>query len=377
MPRWDVDFAAAYVELTSREVMELVARVNALTWMVGQIPLPPDLRQRLNRLNIVRAVRGTTGIEGSDLSEEEVGRVVDADATGQFVLGEPRRRLELEARNANHVMAYIRETIQSDEAHLLTERDVREIHRLTTAGIDYRSNEPGVYRRHDVSAGDYTAPSWQQVDDLMDRFFEWFPRTAAELRWPECVRAIAAHFYLISIHPFGDGNGRTSRGVESLILYRAGVNSLGFFSLANFYYQERSTYEELLDRTRFVHHGDLTELVTFALGGLVSELEAVHREALEGLRQVAFRDYAREILQGDPGQSASVADRRLQLTLQALRAPIQVSEIRRRTHPVGALYRGTSRTLTRDLNYLEGRGLLKVEGGVISANLAILDQFTE
>ena len=47
-------------------------------------------------------------------------------------------------------------------------------------------------------------------------FAEGKPRT-----WDPAVRAIAAHFYVISIHPFGDGNGRTSRAVESFLLVGA------------------------------------------------------------------------------------------------------------------------------------------------------------
>ena len=78
-------------------------------------------------------------------------------------------------------------------------------------------------------------------------------------------RAIAAHFYLVSIHPFGDGNGRTARAIESFLLYQAGVNAFGFYSLANFYYRERDRYVRELTDARFHHGGELTPFVLFGL----------------------------------------------------------------------------------------------------------------
>ena len=75
----------------------------------------------------------------------------------------------------------------------------------------------------------------------MTEFVEWF-NSGVAASWDPVVRAVVAHFYLASIHPFGDGNGRTSRAVESFLLYGAGVNARGFFSLANYFYRNRQEY---------------------------------------------------------------------------------------------------------------------------------------
>ncbi|MCC6237656.1 MAG: Fic family protein [Dehalococcoidia bacterium] len=332
----------------------------------------------MNRLNIVRAVRGTTGIEGAEVSEDEVERILAAPASRGPVLGEARAREEREVRNASRVMEFIREVVREDSAHLLTEDDVREIHRLTTEGIDYPRNVPGKYREHDVHAGTYTAPPFGQVPTLMERFFEWFPETREREEWPECIRAVAAHFYLITIHPFGDGNGRTSRAVESLILYRGGINSLGFYSLANFYYQHRPEYEELLDRARFTHDGDLTEFVKFALDGLRDELERTHGEALGFLRELAFRDYAREALQIGGGLRSKTGERRFRLIQQILVAPVRLTELRGGRHAASALYgNATPKTLSRDINYLEEAGLVVEREGQLVANLDLMNQFVD
>ena len=378
MPRWNLHFHA-YVELQDPELLQSVARIEALAGLTGDIPLPPGLRDTADRLNILRAVRGTTGIEGARLTEGEVGQILDAAPGSGPVLGAARAREEAEARNAARVMRYIRSAVGKAPDDDLAERHVREMHRLTTEGIDYPRNKPGAYREVPVAAGGYQAPPPGEIGDLMDRFFEWFPLTRERDRWPECVRAVAGHFYLISIHPFGDGNGRTSRAAESLVLYRGGVNSLGFYSLANFYYQNRAEYVESLDRARFVHDNgesvDLTEFVKFALGGLRRELEDVHIEALGFLRELTFRDYARESLQEDGALSPKVGARRLELVRWAAEAPIPVADLRARRHPAAALYKGaTNKTLTRDINYLREQRLVLVEDGAVRANLELTDR---
>ncbi|MXY78970.1 MAG: Fic family protein [Chloroflexi bacterium] len=337
------------------------------------MPLRPGVRERLNRVNIMRAVRGTTGIEGTQLSEDEVGQILES---ADPVLESARAREEKEARNAASVMDFVAQTLGAEPNQPLTEELIKDIHFRTTQGIDYPHNTPGHYREHGVSAGTYFAPQAASVPCLMQEFLAWL-RSGPVREWPAAIRAVAAHFYLISIHPFGDGNGRTSRAVESFILYQAGINALGFYSLANFYYRMRPEYFEMLDQTRFVHDGDLTEFVRFSLNGLLEELEQVHAEAVQELTEIAFSDYARERLQRSGNLRSAVGERRLNLTLEATGAPIPLSALQEGTHHASLLYRDrSSRTISRDLNYLEGAGLIVIEGDSIKANLDIMRQFT-
>jgi len=110
MPTWDVRFDLN-VNLGSAELVQLVARAEALASVIRGVPMPPYVRERLDRLNILRAVRGTTGIEGSDLTEQEVAQVLSTDATGPVLPGS-RSREEQEVRNANFVMRYIADTLR-------------------------------------------------------------------------------------------------------------------------------------------------------------------------------------------------------------------------------------------------------------------------
>ena len=289
MPAWNVHFNMS-VETTHPTIVKQVAEINALATVIRGTPIPPPAQQRLDKLNILRAVRGTTGIEGTDLSEEEVGLIIQA-APDQPVLSGNRGREEQEVRNADNLMGYVAQQLEKDPDIPITEGLVRTFHNILTHNIEYSRNVPGQYRTHPVHAGEYLPPrTGEEVKDLMAEFITWF-NTDLPTTWDPVIRAIVAHFFVISIHPFGDGNGRTSRAVESYLLYQAGVNARGYYSLANYYYSNRPEYVRMLDHVRFRSDPDLTPFVAFALAGLVNELKAVHDEVLAEVRIISFGDY--------------------------------------------------------------------------------------
>jgi len=370
LPRWNVRFDLN-IAFSDPGLVKLISEAGALSRVIHGVPIPPFVRDELDRLNIHRAVRGTTGIEGSDLTEDEVEKVLLAQPN-ERVLPDSRRREEQEVRNAHAVFSLVAEILDADPTRPLTEERICEIHRLTTQKIDYPNNTPGEYRSHAVHTGNYSAPpTGGEVRRLMKDFIDWLNQPGAP-EWPEIVRAIAAHFYLISIHPFGDGNGRTARAVESYLLYQAGVNACGFYSLSNYYYKHRQDYEAMLDHVRFTSGDDLTPFIKFAAGGLVAELNTVHNEVLHQITKIAYRDYAHQCLMisGKIGTKAGI---RMFKLIQALAAhgEIQLDDPR-----VRDAYAGLSRkTLLRDLNYLEDQLLILKRGSVISANLEIMEPF--
>ena len=81
--------------------------------VIHGIPIPPHLQERLDRLNIARAVRGTTGIEGTEVSEEEVQDILEANQD-KPVLSSSRIREEKEVRNASDLMYYVAELLESN-----------------------------------------------------------------------------------------------------------------------------------------------------------------------------------------------------------------------------------------------------------------------
>lgn len=374
MPEWKVHFD---VRLNTQhpEIINYLARANALAFVIRQIPLPPGLRVKIDALNIMRAVRGTTGIEGAELSEQEVEQIMQTDAS-KPVLPPARKRDEQEARNAQELMRYVVEALQKNPGLQLTESLILDIHKILTQNIDYKHNVPGAYRTHTVSAWSYVPPkSGEEVRALMKEFIRWFNREQPK-SWDPVIRAIVAHFYIVSIHPFGDGNGRASRGVESLLLYQAGINARGFYSLSNYYYRNREEYIQQLDYSRFETDGDITPFVHFALKGLVEELEAVHSEVLHEMKIISFRDFARERLAISGKLHTKSGARIFRLLSEMSREPVSIKDIKSNKHPLAHIYKGMNyKTLDRDIGYLKALKLIKVDGDKMIADVDIMDTF--
>jgi Fic family protein len=343
--------------------------------VIKRIPLPPGVHRQIASLNILRAVQGTTGIEGTELSEDEVGQIIAAPQN-KPILPKGRGREEQEVRNADELMHFIADLLIKKQDTMLNEDLVRKFHEITTQKIDYPNNEPGRYRNHGVTAGSYNAPPAASIPLLMQQFMEWF-NSGERLLWDPIVRAIVAHFYVVSIHPFGDGNGRTSRGVESFLLFKADVNSRGFYSLANYYYRNRSEYVALLDHVRFESDGDLTPFVRFSLRGLAEELTAVHEEILDQVRLIAYRDLAREVLQMTGRLSSSAGERMFLFLLELQAEPVSIRALRNGEIPLARFYRNvTSRTLARDIAFLREQGLIVVDSDELRANLELMTLYT-
>ena len=90
MPSWEVNFDL-HVDTTRPSIITDLAQVHALAAVIRAIPIPPAVQQRLDRLNIVRAVRGTTGIEGTEMSEEEVAQVMASGDAAPILGPDPDR----------------------------------------------------------------------------------------------------------------------------------------------------------------------------------------------------------------------------------------------------------------------------------------------
>ena len=77
MRSWDVNFDMR-IQDQHPEVVTLVAQARAFASVIRHIPITPSRQHKIDALNILRAVRGTTGIEGTELTEEEVRLIMDS-----------------------------------------------------------------------------------------------------------------------------------------------------------------------------------------------------------------------------------------------------------------------------------------------------------
>jgi Fic family protein len=102
----------------------------------------------------------------------------------------------------------------------------------------------GGYGREQVH---FEAPPAADIEKEMDRFLTWFN---TDTQTDPVLKAAIAHFWLITIHPFEDGNGRIARAVADMQLARADGSPQRFYSMTARIQQERNDYYDILEQSQ-------------------------------------------------------------------------------------------------------------------------------
>ena len=284
-------FRFEYQLQTDKQRSELI-QIEAYKEAALNLVLPPDWRDQLDQLNRVRAVHGTTALEGNPLSEAAVSQQIAllAASSGQL---SARSREEQQVRNASSAQDWVRRRFVPG-SRPLGYSDITRMHAMLTCGSDEINNVPGRLRTHSVVVGTESlggvhrgAPP-EGLPRLVEEFVQFMnsQRVAAE---HPVVQALLAHFFLATLHPFGDGNGRVSRLVEAGILFQGGHNVLGFYGLSNYFYRNGDEYKLLLQQSRRVQPFDLNAFVTFGLRGFAAELKGINNFIKTKLNRVVYR----------------------------------------------------------------------------------------
>ncbi len=194
-------------------------------------------------------------IEGNTLTLRETDLVVNE---GMTISGKSMRE-HLEAINHKDAVEFVKHLAEKDTP--ITERALLSLHNLVLRGID--STMAGKYRHVQVliQGSRHVPPQPFLVPKQMEEFFFWYGEHAARMH--PVVLAAEVHERLVTIHPFIDGNGRTSRLLMNLILLRHG------YVIANLKGDSRSRlrYYEALEKAQT--DGDKTDFLL-----LIAETEA-------------------------------------------------------------------------------------------------------
>ncbi|WP_292045875.1 MULTISPECIES: Fic family protein [unclassified Brevundimonas] len=274
--RWlKYDVAALIGPLT-----EAKAAVLSLT----TVPYQRAWADKLQEVQLKHEVAGTSKIEGADFTENELNTALndDADESGMT-------RSQRQARAAVQTYRWIS---QLDPRRPIDVDLILEIHRRIVTGCDDDHCEPGVLRRdgQNVTFGrprhrgaDGGAVVSREFSSLVDALSREF--TEHDL----LIRALAFHYYIGAMHPFLDGNGRTARAVEALLLQRAGLRDGLFIALSNYYYDEKPEYLRSLASVAS-KEGDITEFLSFGLRGVAFQARRLLNEINRNIRKSLFRD---------------------------------------------------------------------------------------
>ena len=211
----------------------------------------------------------SNAIEGNTLTLRETAELIEHGIT---VGGKPLRD-HLEAVDHYHAVLWMRETAAA--ATPVDEASVRELHRR----IVFRSQPEiaGVYstlpRR--IAGSPVVFPNPAKIPQLMKEFGEWLGSLKPAPASTAPASTFNAHYRLVAIHPFADGNGRTARLLMNLLLLRLGYPPVAIRP------EDRKAYLDTLEHASV--RGDLTPFYTWMhqrLDATLAEYLGVLAEAI-------------------------------------------------------------------------------------------------
>jgi len=170
----------------------------------------------------------------------------------------------------------------------ITEGLIREIHKRLVEGVRGGSAAPGQYRKIqnyvvNSATGEtiYTPPPAHDVPIMMAELVDLLSSEGDT--HPVLVSGIA-QFQLVHIHPFLDGNGRTSRLLSILYLFRAGYDFKRLFTISEYYDRDRPAFYRAIQGVREAGM-DMTGWLEFFVDGLSTQLAEVRERGEQAIRK--------------------------------------------------------------------------------------------
>ncbi|MFZ0959325.1 MAG: Fic family protein [Terriglobia bacterium] len=258
-----------------------LARIERARGFLDAAKLSEDWISKTQRRALVMEAHHTTHIEGTQLTLGQSERIL----AGQKVAGaRPEDAQEL----LNYTKAFELVADYLEAGDPITEGLIREIHRRLVQGVRGNRASPGEYRRIqnyivNSRTGEkiYTPPPPLEVPQMMTALVTWLRR---EKQINPILVAGIAHFQLVHIHPFVDGNGRTGRLLSTLCLYKTGYDFKKLFTISEYYDRDRPAYYQALQSVR-EHAMDLTGWLEYFTDGLAAQMQEVQITAERAVRR--------------------------------------------------------------------------------------------
>ncbi|MDP2859954.1 MAG: Fic family protein [Bacillota bacterium] len=297
--------------------------------------------REMGRRALILEAHHTTHIEGTRLTLEQAERLLEGNLVPEADPDDVRELL-----NYRKAFEFVSEYLARDGP--ITEGLIREIHKRLVEGVRGRVASPGDYRKTqnyvvNSATGEivYTPPPAHDVPIMMAELVDWLNREQ-EVH-PVLVSGIA-QFQLVHVHPFLDGNGRTSRLLSTICLYLAGYDFKRLFTISEYYDRDRSAFYRAIQSVR-ESAMDMTGWLEYFVEGLTSQLTEVRERGEQAIR--------RDLIIKEHGLS----DRQAKALSHILdHGSLTIQDFGRLCPEVNR------RTLQRDLKAMVDRGLVVAEG---------------
>jgi Fic family protein len=235
----------------------------------------------MGRRALILEAHHTTHIEGTRLSLEQAERLLEGKPVPEADPDDVRELL-----NYRRAFDFVSEYLEIGGP--ITQGLIREIYQRLVEGVRGGSAAPGEYRKVQNYVANsvtgeivYTPPPAHDVPIIMAELVDWLNREQ-EVH-PVLVSGVA-QFQFVHVHPFLDGNGRTSRLLSPLCLYRAGYDFKRLFTISEYYDRDRPSFYRAIQSVR-ESSMDMTGWLEYYVEGLTTQLAEVRQRGEHAIRR--------------------------------------------------------------------------------------------
>jgi Fic family protein len=263
-------------------IVRYLMEIEGAREVVETVPLPAGIEATLRHRAKISSAHFSTKIERNTLSYTEVAEV-ESNANRS------RDASTQEVRNYLRALQWIHDHAGRTR---ITGQLFQQLHAMIEVRSQGRRPKQSPYRKVQNTVRDdrtgaiaYMPPEAKDVTNLANALATWLNGAARSLPVP--VVAAIAQYQLVTIHPWMDGNGRTSRALGTFVLRKTGYDLKGFFSIEEQFDRDLAGYYDALQMN--LHHNyyygrndpDLTPWLEFFLRHMAAVFQAAKAEVLK------------------------------------------------------------------------------------------------
>jgi Fic family protein len=240
----------------------------------------------------------STSIEGNPLPLTDVKRILK-HSPNQI------RDTEKEVLNYNKALLYINKKVK-EKQFKLSNKEITYVQSLVTDGLMENKEDIGKYRKRPVVIRDprkidgiiFIPPNYQDVEPLMDNLIKFINDNMEKVE--PVLLAGLFHKQHVIIHPFLDGNGRTTRLITTALLGSNGLDLFEIFSLENYYNQNVTKYFDRVGVVGDYYEAEkeitFTKWLEYFSDGILDELKRVQKTLPAFIKPLRLEKHHQDIL---------------------------------------------------------------------------------
>lgn len=261
----------------TERLLSNIKRINSLVFELNHRRFQNIILMELEKTARAVSSFASTSIEGNPLPLTEVKKILKSTPTHI-------RESEKEVLNYNEALKNLNKKIEQGHAPLSLEL-ILAIHKQAMKEL-LADFETGALRQKPVVVNNprtgqvvYLPPDVQDVKPLIDDLITFVNDNRNSI--DSLILAGIFHKQLVLIHPFMDGNGRTTRLATKILLAEMGLDTFNLFSFENYYNKNVARYFQTVgERGNYydlVNQIDFTNWLEYFTEGIIDELLRVQR----------------------------------------------------------------------------------------------------